>query len=270
MKDKRECKIVQDLLPSYIEKLTNSETNIFVEEHLKECEECNRILENMQKEIVSAKTVDKREINYFKKYRNKLKVLRTILLLIVIVVIVVIGRRLIILNSLSSKAYELKNTSQDNYYTRLYNYREGNLTITEAYKKGEDYLLTITRNNSQFGNKNTFYKKGEEKFSLTDYDDKKVINKQGIAYINFITFVGESFIENLCIAVSTSVHKVNLHGTQCYMIKMGNTEQFIDIKTGLAIKNIDNDSNSTTDYYYEFGVVKDIQRPDTTGYVEAE
>ena len=39
MKEKRDCKIVQDLLPNYIENLTNEETNHFIEEHLKECPE---------------------------------------------------------------------------------------------------------------------------------------------------------------------------------------------------------------------------------------
>ena len=36
---KKECKIVQDLLPSYVDKLTNEETNQYIEEHLKECKE---------------------------------------------------------------------------------------------------------------------------------------------------------------------------------------------------------------------------------------
>ena len=36
----KNCKIVQDLLPNYIEKLTSDETNIFIEKHLKECEDC--------------------------------------------------------------------------------------------------------------------------------------------------------------------------------------------------------------------------------------
>ena len=36
MKEKRNCKIVQDLLPNYIENLTNQETNSFIEEHLKD------------------------------------------------------------------------------------------------------------------------------------------------------------------------------------------------------------------------------------------
>ena len=44
----RDCKIVQDLLPNYIEKLTNEETNKFIEEHLKTCEECKKIYDNMK------------------------------------------------------------------------------------------------------------------------------------------------------------------------------------------------------------------------------
>lgn len=51
MKEKKDCKIVQDLLPNYIEDLTNEETNYFIDEHINECPECQKILENMQKEI---------------------------------------------------------------------------------------------------------------------------------------------------------------------------------------------------------------------------
>ena len=51
MNGKKDCKIVQDLLPNYIEKLTTEETNQFIEEHLKECDECKTVLENMQKDI---------------------------------------------------------------------------------------------------------------------------------------------------------------------------------------------------------------------------
>ena len=71
MKEKKNCKIVQDLLPNYIEKLTNDETNIFIEEHLKECEECRNILENMKNDLNPTSThKDNREIKYMKKYNN--------------------------------------------------------------------------------------------------------------------------------------------------------------------------------------------------------
>ena len=47
----KECKIVQDLLPKNIEKLKSQTTNEFVEEHLKQCNECKIIAENKEKEI---------------------------------------------------------------------------------------------------------------------------------------------------------------------------------------------------------------------------
>ena len=43
MKEQKICNIVQDLLPNYIENLTNEETNKFIDENLKECSECNQL-----------------------------------------------------------------------------------------------------------------------------------------------------------------------------------------------------------------------------------
>ena len=51
MKEKRDCNIIQDLLPNYIENLTNEETNHFIEEHLKKCNECQKVLENMRRKL---------------------------------------------------------------------------------------------------------------------------------------------------------------------------------------------------------------------------
>ena len=47
MKISKDCKIIKDLLPSYIDKLTSDETNIFIEDHLKECNSCTESFENM-------------------------------------------------------------------------------------------------------------------------------------------------------------------------------------------------------------------------------
>ena len=51
MKENKECKIVQDLLPNYIEKLTNEETNKFIEEHLKNCEDCKKNYDDMKESL---------------------------------------------------------------------------------------------------------------------------------------------------------------------------------------------------------------------------
>mgnify|MGYP005797413875 FL=1 len=73
MKEKKDCKIVQDLLPNYIERLTNNDTNKYIEEHLNECEECKKIFENMEKDLkLNNVKRDEREVKYIKKYNNKL------------------------------------------------------------------------------------------------------------------------------------------------------------------------------------------------------
>ena len=61
MNEKRNCKIIQDLLPNYIEKLTNNDTNQFIEEHLNECDVCREIYNNMKKDVDI--NTNKREIS---------------------------------------------------------------------------------------------------------------------------------------------------------------------------------------------------------------
>ena len=86
----RDCKIVQDLLPNYIEKLTNEETNKFIEEHLKTCEECKKIYNNMKKDLnVDNKIKEKKKVKFLKKYRNKLRILEIIILIIVVAFVVI-------------------------------------------------------------------------------------------------------------------------------------------------------------------------------------
>lgn len=46
MKENKDCKIIQDLLPNYIEKLTTEETNNYIEEHFKICENCKICMKN--------------------------------------------------------------------------------------------------------------------------------------------------------------------------------------------------------------------------------
>lgn len=90
MKEKRNCRIVQDLLPNYIEKLTNEESNIYIEEHLQECNECEKVLKNMQQELsTNSLKRDSREINYIKKYSRKLKILNFIIIIMLSVALVV-------------------------------------------------------------------------------------------------------------------------------------------------------------------------------------
>ena len=66
------CPIVRDLLPSYIDGLTDPETAKAVEEHLKKCPSCNAYLERMQEEEPEMLPVpeDSKELDYLKGIRR--------------------------------------------------------------------------------------------------------------------------------------------------------------------------------------------------------
>lgn len=88
MVDKRFCKVIEDLLPNYIEKMTTEETDKFIEEHIQNCQECRYKLDNMKSNIELEK-VDEREIEYLKavKKKNNFKILIVISISIIIIIL---------------------------------------------------------------------------------------------------------------------------------------------------------------------------------------
>lgn len=71
MKKNEECKIVRDLLPSCVDKITDEITNEFIQNHIQGCEECKKILENMGEEIILDKVKEKEKLDYLKRVRRK-------------------------------------------------------------------------------------------------------------------------------------------------------------------------------------------------------
>ncbi len=85
----RDCKIVQDLLPNYIEGLTDEVTNQYIEEHIATCSECTNVLKAMQGDISVEEFDQEKEINYLKGIRKRVK--RTIAIVSLLVVIIAVG-----------------------------------------------------------------------------------------------------------------------------------------------------------------------------------
>lgn len=83
---KRDCKIVRDLLPNYIEKLTDEVTNEFIEEHIASCQECRSVLHDMTGEVEVEEFNQDEEIKYLKKLNTKVKITIALVSLIVIII----------------------------------------------------------------------------------------------------------------------------------------------------------------------------------------
>lgn len=140
---RKECKIVQDLLPNYIEKLTNEETNQYIEEHLNCCEECKNIYENMKSEMnLTENRIDNREVKYMKKFNNKMKILKVITFLILLYIFVHIGRNMYIITSLSRLAE--KNTDNTNFHLVEYMCDGVEYTKTEVYNMNQKRKVVKT------------------------------------------------------------------------------------------------------------------------------
>ncbi len=101
----KNCKIVQDLLPNYIEGLTDKETNEYVKQHLNECKKCRNVYESLKENLENSEIpIDGKKVNYFKKYKRRMTQLKVIIFIVFFIIFLVFWRRMIILLMVSQKA----------------------------------------------------------------------------------------------------------------------------------------------------------------------
>ncbi|WP_027398397.1 zf-HC2 domain-containing protein [Anaerovorax odorimutans] len=136
------CEIIKDLLPSYIDNLTSTESNLEIEEHLKTCSKCKETLELMKAEVpVEEPEYNKEKIKPFKKLNKK--IVKSILLTLMICIIAVcmylyffgFGWKV------NSEDMEIKPSYQDGLITlnfELTNGRVLNVWNSPKYKHTED------------------------------------------------------------------------------------------------------------------------------------
>lgn len=269
---KEECKIIQDLLPNYIEKVTNDETNEFIGEHLKKCQECNNIYNSMKENLKVEQLDTSGEINYMKKFKNKMKILKLIIFLILIITTFIIGRRTIIMTSLNSKGEKLQGTMNNYYAKQITTYPDGSIVKMETYYKDGNFL---TRRKSYQENELTMdiiiYKKDEETIALVEDSYGKSLRTKNVLGARVAPLIDtRTFFSNLRESFRCRIEKLNINSKECYVIKYAwGGDKIIDKETGFVVKDINYKDNIVIDYYLEPGIVKDedIQRPDTTGYV---
>lgn len=296
MKEKRDCKIVQDLLPNYIEKLTNEETNKYIQEHLNECTECTEILENMQKNVsINTEQSHKKEVRYMKKFANKMKILKWIILLMILLFIVLTARKMIIISNLSSRAEKVINNT--NYHRITYSYSPGKYSKMEIFSLEDKKKIIMTTVTDEETITRTMYAK---KVDVTDPEsdkyitniyietkDGKVIHQNREMHILADlqnTMKTENGWQLLIGSLLASVKTARFDGNECYYIanfNLPNTYSskgmYINKETGLPISTIAyeyKDSDGTrgrwpaTEYMYEANTVTeaDFIEPNIADY----
>lgn len=277
MKNKENCKIVQDLLPNYIDGLTSAETKIYIENHLNECKDCKNVLNNMQLHLNSNKKINNNDIDYLKKVRRKMYTLILILLIIITSVLCIFVRRFLIISDISNKISNLSKAS--NYYAKVCSYEQENLHIVESFNK--DFvsltnLKMISESNSlnvtmiQDKNKNETIILNEPAMNGTMYNTIENTGFFKVPIDNIILpFANLSFINKLeYLREIKGIFNAFYNNKNCYLVETWAGEQlFIEKNTGLRLRENRNSENSRVyDYTYEFDNNINIEYPNFSLY----
>lgn len=267
MKEERDCKIVQDLLPNYIEKLTNEETNLFIEEHLKDCKECTNILENMKKDIkINEEKRDGREVDYIKKYNKKMKLWKKILLIILGIILIYLLTVLYKYNILTKieERNRISNSSTNYYYHSI----SGD-TIMECFKKDGIVKLNLKQANgngdiTMWKNSNT----GEE---LCLWNTPKLYSESagGIIETSPCSMTSApDVISRLVISANPLVFvgTQKYNNISCYNVKFGSLYEIIEKETGLVLYSSDESYMRMIEYSFNTVTADDVQKPDVSQY----
>lgn len=109
---KNECDIVQDLLFGYNDKTLRNTSKEFVENHLKECNECKEVLKQIKNDTEPEEEIE--EINYFKKVRSKINRKNIFLLIALVLLTLVVLFNILVFVNYNNKASEMKIILKDN------------------------------------------------------------------------------------------------------------------------------------------------------------
>ena len=270
MEKKKECRIIEDLLPNYVEGLTNEVTNEFIDEHLKECAYCQVEKQKMIDKKIETKIIhnQEKEIDYMKKYRRKMNILKSIIGIIVIVELIFLGdlgRKFFIINKFK---IQMAQKDPDNYYIKLINNDDD--SFIESWTKGEESLNKIKlekREQIRYSDSDEAWLIiSEEARNLAIKVDREKFGSAriGIGYDSVST---ENLWETAQYAFNTKVTSEVYNGIECYRVYNNEYEQtYINKEDFRPIRII----NGDTDYSYEYIIneVTDeqVELPDITGY----
>lgn len=153
---KKNCNIIKDLLPLYVDNACSNDTRTLVESHLKECDNCQKELENI-KSIISTDIIEKKKFLDFKKFMNY-KIWKNSIFIILIIIIITIPFLYFYGN------YEFTLRYNDNM--NIHKFENGNNWNFAFYTTPCGIHNTKTINN-----KNTNYIFITSKYTLQDYFD---------------------------------------------------------------------------------------------------
>ena len=303
MEKKSECEIVQDLLLGYVDETLNKESKKLVEKHLIECESCRQRLEEIKEDMKLNQENQKKEIDYLKKIRRRLRI-KSVLIAFAIIILVIIGiyvSKFLTISNIMRKAD--KSAKSQNFYSESQQIIDnGKVFIHKIYYKDGRYKQTseiysdegVEVLSAEYGEVGT-----DKRINISDKEKLVTIysgnfttiknKEENIKWVRFTEDERHSLISNLGKAVIMSIGDGRYSdGKHCYILRNKfeqeqKWELWIDKETGLPIKEINRDGQISyiagtdivkevkdfvQDYKYEFDIVTDddVKVPDYSTY----
>lgn len=225
--------------------------------------------------------------------KKKTKIWKNILiaiLVILVIMIIIVGRKMIILKNLQNKVEQYRDAN--NYKATIRSYYGNSIQIFTTYKMNEK-ILSILKANADKDIKTTLinYEDNEVKHTFIEAEQEKIAILEGNGLPVSVQIENGLKTQNLwqfiTMAIFSDIEPEECNGKQCYKIylayslsarldtrKMATT--YFDKETGLKVREFNGVSeesgeekiNIVTDYYYEFGNVKDedVKEPDISEY----
>lgn len=282
------CKIVQDLLPNYMEKMTCNETNEFIKEHLKHCESCTKIYNDMKYNIEIHPENNGEDVDYMKKWNKEVKCLKLwkkaliLIICIIIIILAIIFNRYHILIKLNKL-----NTEKSNEITNIYYTKEDDNHIVNTWRK--DNLLKEVDTSKTTGKSICHWKDlttGENYFIHEATNTYSVLSN-GLPSKNLPLSLFMNGIDDFEIAIRSAINpfisitSIKYENKDCYKIKETRTVEncdrniiyekdtgFLLVDTLLSKQENQQWQSEKIKYEYKIGIVtdEDVSKPDLTQY----
>lgn len=240
-----ECDIAKDLAVPYIENLINTKSKAFVEEHLRNCSQCQKYYNDMNSDILNETQNERRkdnfELDFLKKVRKNMSVLKIILIIIIIIISVIILSMIIKYKKVTKIVDSSYNSVES--LKMLNNYRLTRKIVEVNYEK-----------NTSFENISSYYYK-DGKYKIDNgssicycesdsyngiwvYNDLKQIDYYTQNFVRYKK--GEDFgmfseiisykrdligLYKLILSIRTDI----FNGIDCYVIRVGNNNSYKEV-----------------------------------------
>lgn len=268
--DRNECKIIQDLLPNYIENLTSAESNEFIKSHLTDCRECKKSLDIMKKEIAIDNKKASKQIDYLKRYKRKMAILKTVIALVAVFILAFLGFKIYQWQFLLKVYNHNVNYEIGNNYKFIK--KSGNSTQELIYKDGTGYL--IHDNNGAFwedSNKKYMLLLNDKKYVVIDKSEGPIGMADPTISIGAYIMIGNEENFNLFKSVLTTsfdIHEEEYGNHQCYVILFDGHKIWVDKETMFILRH--DYEGQVTEFFVEIGTVtnEDVALPNLSDYTE--